>query len=110
MLLQANEQTPPRLKLVIKSRYGFNELSLKRVLIGVCGLHVDMSTNHDVSEVELSIEGETTAEDIKMAAFLICPQIFEFLDLEPQWQNGMLGLMQLITLSQINQALTRRFI
>jgi hypothetical protein len=69
-----------------------------------------MSTNHDVSEVELSIEGETTAEDIKMAAFLICPQIFEFLDLEPQWQNGMLGLMQLITLSQINQALTRRFI
>ena len=109
-LLQANEQIPPRLKLVIKSRHGFNELSLKRVLIGVCGLHVDMSTNHDVSEVELSIEGETMSEDIKMAALLICPQIFEFLDLEPQWQNGVLGLMQLITLSHINQALTRRFI
>jgi uridine kinase len=109
-LTSANEANPPRLKLVIKSRHGFNELSLKRVLIGVCGLHVDMNTNDDVSEVELSIEGEASAQDIQMAAQLICPQIFEFLDLYPQWQNGVLGLMQLITLSHINQALTRRFI
>jgi uridine kinase len=109
-LTSANEANPPRLKLVIKSRHGFNELSLKRVLIGVCGLHVDMNTNDDVSEVELSIEGEASAQDIQMAAQLICPQIFEFLDLHPQWQNGVLGLMQLITLSHINQALTRRFI
>jgi hypothetical protein len=69
-----------------------------------------MNTNADVSEVELSIEGETSDNDIRMAAKLICPQIFEFLDLQPQWQNGMLGLMQLVTLSHINQALTRRFI
>ena len=109
-LSEADEEKSPRLKLVVKSRHGFNELTLKRVLIGVCGLHVDMTTNQDVSEVELSIEGEATAHDIKMAAQLICPQIFEFLDLEPQWQDGTLGLMQLITLSHINQALTRRFI
>jgi uridine kinase len=109
-LSSANEANPPRLKLVVKSRHGFNELSLKRVLIGVCGLHVDMNTNADVSEVELSIEGDTSAQDIQIAAKLICPQIFEFLDLQPQWQNGVLGLMQLITLSHINQALTRRFI
>jgi uridine kinase len=109
-LINASEQNPPRLKLVVKSRHGFNELSLKRVLIGVCGLHVDMSTNADVSEVEISIEGEASEEDIQMAAQLICPQIFEFLDLQPQWQNGVLGLMQLVTLSHINQALTRRFI
>lgn len=109
-LANASEANPPRLKLVFKSRHGFNELSLKRVLIGVCGLHVDMNTNADVSEVEISIEGEASAEDIQMAAQLICPQIFEFLDLQPQWQNGVLGLMQLVTLSHINQALTRRFI
>jgi len=101
---------PPRLKLVVRSRHGFNELSLRRILIGVCGLHVDMSTNNDGSEVELSIDGEASAQDIEMAAQLVCPQIFEFLDLKPQWQNGTLGLMQLITLSHINQALTRRFI
>jgi hypothetical protein len=109
-LANASEQNPPRLKLVVKSRHGFNELSLKRVLIGVCGLHVDMSTNADVSEVEISIEGEASSDDIRMAAQLVCPQIFEFLDLQPQWQNGVLGLMQLVTLSHINQALTRRFI
>jgi uridine kinase len=109
-LLNASEKNSPRLKLVVKSRHGFNELSLKRALIGVCGLHVDMSTNADVSEVEISIEGEASAEDIQMAAQIICPQIFEFLDLQPQWQNGVLGLMQLVTLSHINQALTRRFI
>lgn len=106
-----NTQNLPRLKLTFKSRHGFNELSLKRVLIGVCGLHVDMSNNSKtISEIEISVEGETSAEDIEMAARLICPKIFEFLDLRPHWQNGVLGLMQLITLSHINQALTRRFI
>ena len=100
----------PRLTLVVKSRRGFSELSLKRVLIGVCGLHVDLNIYDDVSEIELSIEGEASAQDIQMAAQLICPQIFEFLDLHPQWQGGVIGLMQLVTLSHINQALTRRFI
>lgn len=109
-LLNTSDQNPPCLRLVATSRHGFNELTLNRVLIGVCGLHVDMISTQDASEVELSIEGETSAEDIQMAAKLICPQIFEFLDLKPQWQNGVLGLMQLITLSHINQALTRRFI
>jgi uridine kinase len=106
----ANEINPPRLKLIIRSRHGFNELTLKRVLIGVCGLHVDMMIKSNTSEVELSIEGEASSEDIKLAVQLICPQIFEFLDLKPKWQNGVLGLMQLVTLSYINQALTRRFL
>lgn len=105
-----NEGVTPRLKLVIQSRHGFNELTLKRVLVGICGLHVDMSTKIDASVVELSIEGEASSGDVELAAQLIFPQIFEFLDLKPKWQSGVLGLMQLITLSHINQALTRRFI
>jgi len=109
-LIHADEEISPRLKLVVKSRHGFNEHSLMRVLIGVCGLYVDISTSPDVSEVEMSIEGETTSEDIRIAAALICPLIFEFLDLKPKWENGAIGLMQLITLSHINQVLTRRFI
>jgi hypothetical protein len=47
-LQNTNAQNLPRLKLTFKSRHGFNELSLKRVLIGVCGLHVDMSSNSPV--------------------------------------------------------------
>ncbi|SDO87790.1 Uridine kinase [Pseudomonas arsenicoxydans] len=101
---------PLHFKIVARSRNGLNELSLTRVLVGVCGLHVDMSTCNDTTEVELTIEGETSAHDIEMAARMICPRVFEFLDLKPQWQNGVMGLMQLITLSHINQALTKRFI
>jgi uridine kinase len=99
-----------RFKLVARSRHGLNELSLMRVLVGVCGLHVDMIVSDDGYEVELAIEGETSAEDIEMAARMISPRIFEFLDLQPQWQDGVMGLMQLITLAHINQALTKRFI
>lgn len=106
----AGKNHPLHFKIVARSRNGLNELSLTRVLVGVCGLHVDMSARNDANEVELTIEGETSAQDIEMAARMICPRVFEFLDLKPKWQDGVMGLMQLITLSHINQALTKRFI
>ncbi len=99
-----------RFKLVVRSRHGLNEMTLTRVLVGVCGLHVDMTVNDDASEIELTIEGESSAQDIALAARMVCPRILEFLDVQPDWQDGMAGLMQLITLSHINQALTKRFI
>ncbi len=99
-----------RFKLVARSCNGLNERSLVRVLIGICGLHVDLVSNNDGSEIILTIEGENSAEDIALAAKMICPEIFEFLDIKPKWQDGVMGLMQLITLSHINQVLTKRFI
>jgi uridine kinase len=104
-----NEKHPLRLKLLVRTRHGLNELSLNRVLVGVCGLHVDMSSNNDVPEVVLTIEGDTSAEDISMAAQMLCPRVLEFLDIQPKWQGGVIGLMQLITLSHINQAMMKRF-
>ena len=110
MLEDVTENHPLHFKVVVRSLYGLNELSLTRVLVGICGLHVDMSTSNDACKAELTIEGETSAQDIEMAARMICPRIFDFLDITPKWQDGVLGLMQLITLSHINQALTKRFI
>lgn len=110
MLADIDGKHPLRLKLVVRSRHGLNELALIRVLVGVCGLHVDMETNNEISEVVLTIEGETSAQDIALAAQMLCPRIYEFLDLQPKWQDGIVGLMQLITLSHISQALTKRFI
>lgn len=104
-----DEKDPLRLKLVVRSRTGLNELSLMRVLVGVCGLHVDREFKDEMSEVVFTIEGDTSAEDIALAAKMICPRILEFLDLEPKWNGGVIGLMQLIILSHINQALTKRF-
>lgn len=109
MLSAVDETHPVRLKLIVTSKHGFNEPSLVRILVGVCGLHVDLVTD-DMSEVGLTIEGEASAEDVEMAAKMLCPRMFEFLDLYPKWEDGMLGLMQLITLTYINQALTKRFI
>ncbi|MDF3036202.1 MAG: uridine kinase [Paucimonas sp.] len=101
---------PPRAKLFVRSRNGLNEISLMRVLIGVCGLHVDMNLNGDATEVDLVIEGETSATDVAMAASMLFPHMLEFLDVAPAWKDGVLGLMQLITLAHVNQALNRRLI
>jgi uridine kinase len=110
MIESHDGESPIRLKLVARTKHGFNEPTLLRVLVGVCGLHVDLETSSDGSEVVMAIEGESTAADISMAAELLCPKMFEFLDIEPQWQDGVIGLMQLITLSHINQSLTKRLI
>jgi uridine kinase len=105
-----HDKHPLRLKLVISTQNGFNELSIHRVLVGVCGLHVDIVVGNDGADLQLTIEGEASAADVAMAAEMLCPRVLEFLDIQPKWQDGMLGLMQLITLSHISQALTRRFI
>ncbi|MCX8956440.1 uridine kinase [Erwinia psidii] len=110
MLENLDGKQPLRLKLVVTTRHGFNELSLSRVLVGVCGLHVDIVVSDDGAEILISIEGETSAADIELAAKILCPSVIEFLDITPAWQDGMVGLMQLITLSHISQAMTKRFV
>lgn len=110
MLKDLDDKHPLRLKLVVNTRNGFNELTIHRVLVGVCGLHVDIVVGNDGADVKMTIEGEVSSADIAMAAEILCPRVLEFLDIPPKWQDGMLGLMQLITLSHISQALTKRFI
>ncbi len=110
MLEGIDGKHPLRYKLHVCSRNGLNEMSLTRILVGVCGLHVDMVVSKDAAEVSLTIEGEASAEDIALAAKMLCPRVLDFLDIAPKWEGGVLGLMQLVSLSHINQALTRRFI
>jgi len=97
------------LKVSIESKIGLNQYDLTRVLVGVCGLHVDHQWNQSAQSIELSIEGDVTAADVEMAANLLCPRLKDFLDLSPTWENGPLGLMQLITLVHIDQLLARRY-
>ena len=110
LLNDINENQTLRLKLVAISRHWINVPTLNRVLIGVCGLHVDIVSSDDGAEAIITIEGETSNADIAMAAEMLCPEVLEFLDIQPKWQDGTLGLMQLITLSHINQVMTKRFI
>ena len=110
MLKDSEDQHPRGLKLRVKTRTGWDGLSLRRVLVGVCGLHVDADVSGDGSLITFSVEGDSTAEDMASAAQLLCPRMAEFLDTPPQWMDGMLGLMQLISLSHIHQALRKRLI
>lgn len=110
MLAECDDTHPLRFKLLARSKNGFNEFSLTRVLIGVCGLHVDMVAASGTAEVALTIEGECSEDDVALAAKILCPRIIEFMDIKPKWEAGILGLMQLVVLNQINQALTKRFI
>ena len=104
------DQQEPRLKLIVKTRQGLNELSLHRVLIGICGLSVDILTMGSDEKLQITIEGDVSAADIQMAAQILCPGVMEFLDIPPRWEVGMLGLMQLVALSHISHVLTKRFI
>ncbi len=110
MVRDPGSDETPRFKLVVRTRQELNERSLQRVLVGVCGLHVDLNVIEDGGMVEITMEGDVDADDVAMAAAMLCPRLIDFLDVEPAWESGVLGLMQLITLSHINQALTRRFI
>jgi uridine kinase len=110
MIDDISAAAPSHYRLKIRSHNSLNELLLRRVLIGVCGLHVDIKMDTDNSEVVMMIEGETSAADMALSAKILCPNMLEFLDIQPQWQDGITGVMQLVTLLSINQALTKRFI
>ena len=101
---------PIRLKLGARFRPGLLDEDLARTLIGVCGLHVEHTLSADKARVSIVIEGECCAEDIALAARQLIPRLDELIDLRPHWQDGVTGLMQLITIAQVHEALRRRLI
>ena len=105
-----NEIENIRFKLIINSRHGFDEASLTRIMVGVCGLHVNTNLSDDASEIELIVEGDISKEDIELSAKILFPQIVDFLDIYPKWHDGITGLMQLVVLSHMNQLLSKRLI
>ena len=95
----------PRLKLAVLMRRSAFHDALTRALIGLCGMQVDIDLPEDSEVVQLIIEGDIRSEDIAIVAARIVPNIDELLALEPAWQHGTAGLMQLIVLSQAAHAL-----
>jgi hypothetical protein len=87
-------------KLAILLRHDASYETLVRVLIGICGLHVNVNLVEGFESVELVIEGDIDPDDITLAASLLIPNLEELVALEPEWRGGMLGLMQLIVLSR----------
>ena len=77
------------------------------MLIGVCGLRVDMTTGGEGAETVLAVEGEVLGDDMELISRTLCPGAVERLVRRPAWEDGVTGLMQLIVLCHIDQALRR---
>ena len=63
-----------------------------------------------MGETNITIEGNITGEDIAASAAFLFPEFIDFLDSDPRWNYGTLGLMQLITLHYLNQILKERIL
>ena len=109
-LLQGGEAaTPVRLKLHVRTIESAYYDQLVRVLIGVCGLHVDLADSERADgALDVTIEGDVEGADIALAAGELLPQLRELLDTSPAWQGGTIGLMQLVVLTHVAQALRAR--
>jgi len=99
---------PLRLRATIRQTYYYEEFA--RLLIGLFGMWVDTNFSPDGSKVELLIDGDISAEDVAMAAQTLVPHMDELLDLYPQWQGGVTGIMQLIVLLHTAEVLHARLI
>ena len=103
------EVSDSRVKLKVRVKDGLYCQELIRVLIGVCGLQVNTNQlANEMNGVEIDIQGDVDAEDIKFASKIITPRLNEFIDDENGFFGGKLGLMQLIALTEIDHALKRR--
>ena len=98
------------LKLIITSKSGLIDMSLQRVLIGVCGLNVVTTVVNNEQKIEMIVEGEISEQDVEIAFKILCSSLKDFIDSPPKWESGLLGLMQLITLVHIKQIFTKRLV
>tara|TARA_Y100001935_G_scaffold45903_1_gene37714 strand:+ start:179 stop:2221 length:2043 start_codon:yes stop_codon:yes gene_type:complete len=98
-----------QLEVIIKN--GLYDNDLIRSLISICKLDVDIEAIKEGKnqEIKITINGHADKEDIIIASYKTCPEVIDFLDSKPNYENGMKGVMQLITLNYINQDLKRIF-
>jgi hypothetical protein len=60
------------------------------------------------SSIELLVNGDVYADDLNEVAKQLIMQSEELLDVEPVWQDGMVGVMQLVVMAQAAQILRER--
>ncbi len=90
--------TPGSLKLSVRWRDATDFADLARCLIGLCGVRLDQHPPGFDGVVEFDVEGEVEADDIRLIIKKIAPEAEDLLGPEPQWENGLLGVMQLIVI------------
>jgi uridine kinase len=95
-----------KLRACIKNGIYYQELV--RILIGVCGLQVNIDSVDERGEVVLEISGDVASEDVSLAINMLAPHAEELLDFSTQFSDGISGIMEIITVIEIDEALKRR--
>lgn len=105
----ADKPQMPRLKLRVLLAHATPYDRLVRTLVGVCGVHVEVIVGDLSSPLDITLEGDIEPDDVQLAA----TQLIEVLGddlfaVEPVWQGGPTGIMQLFIVNQIVHALKGR--
>ena len=107
-LLEQDQVIDSNIKLRVCLRNGIYYQELVRILIGVCGLQVNIDSVDERGEVILEISGDVLSDDIYLAVNMLVPHMEELLDFSAEFSGGIYGIMQIITVMEIDEALKRR--
>ena len=107
-LLEESYSLSSNLKVRACIRNGVYYDELVRVFIGVCGLQVNVDSIDERGEVIIEVSGDVESEDISLAAHILVPHMDELFDLSAKFLGGTQGIMQIITLMELDEALKRR--
>jgi len=105
LLTSQSEIATPRLKLFVTMASGFFHEDLIRNLIALCGMHIDVDQSSSLDFVDMCIEGDITGEDTAQIASLLIPNLEDLALGSSSWEDGLVGLVQLITLAHISDLL-----
>ncbi len=107
-LIEKNNSINSNLKIQATIRNGIYYDDLVRVLIGVCGLQVNIDSIDEKGEVVIEISGDLASEDVNLAVNILIPHMGELFDFSAEFEGGVQGIMQIITLMELDEALKRR--
>lgn len=92
----------PCLGLLMRVPATFPHVLLQHHLVSLCGLGVERW--QEEAEIFLRIEGlGPTSKEVAYLAEILVGHLAEIADINPVWQPGMTGLMQLVVLIQLEQ-------
>lgn len=92
------------LKLTVELKFDIDTRLLVRTLVGICGLRVSVCfvpPSEGVESIKIEIEGDISRQDVQIAASRLCPLIVDILQAQDHFEEGIVGIMQLIVCMNI---------
>ena len=68
---------------------------------------IDLEELNGGDKIKLIIDGDINSEDVDQLSKILIPNQDSLISDIPKWQNGIIGIIQLITLVQISEYLHR---